>query len=133
MSSVAPPTDARVAFLASLIDDAALFPPAREPMAAAVSGHLRHRRGQHGWLQGRFLCPASRLAELAGSLTAHGDEAGFPWPVGAILDGAGRAPSWQAGVEADLVAVERMTGLSHGRARVEAVEVRLPDADPGAV
>ncbi|MGP4030005.1 hypothetical protein [Actinomadura sp. 3N407] len=57
------------ALLARLIDDAALFPPERVPMDEALSGHraassgTSHRAG-HDPLTGRFLCPASRFAEL---------------------------------------------------------------------
>ncbi|WP_119727020.1 hypothetical protein [Thermomonospora amylolytica] len=46
---------------ARIVDDAALFPPAR----AAMDDALRdHRAAEGDPLVGRFLCPASRLAEL---------------------------------------------------------------------
>ncbi|MEU8798859.1 hypothetical protein [Spirillospora sp. NPDC048819] len=55
--------------LARLIDDAALFPPERAPMDEALSGHRAAvgagaRRAGGDPLVGRFLCPASRFAEL---------------------------------------------------------------------
>jgi hypothetical protein len=89
-----------------LIDDAGLFPPARKPMERALADHRAARDGPHAWILGRFLCPASRLDELAAAGTDGVEE------VGAILDG----PDWRAGLEA----VERFPG------RVAIVEARLP-------
>jgi hypothetical protein len=68
------------ALLAHLVDDAALFPPARLPMADAVSAHVATGSGPTSWLVGRFLCPASRLAELRAT------PGGADLEVGAILD-----------------------------------------------
>ena len=51
-----------------LVDDAALFPPGNAPMGEAVEAHVRHRDGPYGAALGRFLCPASRLAELEAAL-----------------------------------------------------------------
>ncbi len=56
------------AMFVALIDDAALFPPGNAPMAAALPAHVEHRRGPHGLIVGRFLCPASRLDELQAAL-----------------------------------------------------------------
>lgn len=89
-----------------LIDDAGLFPPARKPMDRALADHRAARDGPHAWILGRFLCPASRLDELAAAGTDGVDE------LGAILDG----PDWRA----DLQAVERFPGP------VAVVEARLP-------
>jgi len=47
--------------IAALVDDAAMFPPARRPKEEAVAGHRAARAGSWGWLVGRFLCPASAL------------------------------------------------------------------------
>ena len=51
--------------LEALVDDAGLFPPTQLPMAQALS---RHRKSVSPVLSGRFLCPASRLSELASLL-----------------------------------------------------------------
>lgn len=50
--------------LDGLFDDAALFPPARRPMADALSAHERARVSRYGGLVGPFLCPLQRLEEL---------------------------------------------------------------------
>jgi len=56
--------DARHALLGRLIDHAPLFPPASLPLEEALAEHERARASEHGWLLGRFVVPASRLAEL---------------------------------------------------------------------
>lgn len=96
-----------------LIDDAGLFPPARKPMERALADHRAARGGPQAWILGRFLCPASRLEELAAAGSEDVEE------VGAILDG----PDWRAGLEA----VERFPG------RVAVVEARLPAGEAGAL
>jgi hypothetical protein len=56
--------DARHALLGRLIDHAPLFPPASLPLEDALAEHARARASEHAWLLGRFVAPASRLAEL---------------------------------------------------------------------
>jgi hypothetical protein len=75
--------DARRALLEHLIDDAGLFPPARLPMRAALAAHASARDGEFEWILGRFLCPASRSAELLEELPAGLS----PLRVGVIADG----------------------------------------------
>ena len=50
--------------LERLIDHAPLFPPASLDLAAAVAEDARARASEHAWMLARFVCPASRLAEL---------------------------------------------------------------------
>jgi hypothetical protein len=56
--------------LEHLIDDASLFPPSDAPMIMAVGVHRAVKVGPLGWLVGRFVCPATRIEELAGELHA---------------------------------------------------------------
>jgi hypothetical protein len=53
------------ALFAGLFDDAALFPPGNAPMHEAVPAHLAHRAAWYADLVGPFICPDTRLAELA--------------------------------------------------------------------
>jgi len=127
-------TDARNAFLAGLVDDAGLFPPARLPMAGAVDAHAASKEGPHGWMMGRFLCPASRLPELLEHLPER--DGGAPWGIGVVMDGA--AEDWEAGVEGDLAAARAFEERVAEGARVELLEARLPSAlvdgsEPGSV
>lgn len=92
--------------LEHLIDDAALFPPGNAPMPVAVGLHHAVKVGPLSWLVGRFLCPASRIGELAEELRA--DDA---LAVGLIADtGASGLPDALAQIAADprlvLLAVE---------------------------
>jgi hypothetical protein len=57
-----------VPLLRDLVDDAGLFPPARLPMAAALARHRADEARRHPMLTHRFLCPASRWAELVAAL-----------------------------------------------------------------
>lgn len=54
----------------ALLDNASLFPPARLPMSAAVSSHLRHLGAWYSDLAGPFVCADDRLSELRAMLTA---------------------------------------------------------------
>ena len=74
--------------LARLIDHAPLFPPASMDMSAAVAEDTRARGSEQAWMLARFVCPASRLAELEEQL---GDTP--PPAISAVLDGADWATS----------------------------------------
>lgn len=117
--------DARHALLDGLIDDAALYPPAQLGLAEAVAAHLAHLDSEHAWITGRFVVPASRLAELD-DLLPQGREL----ELSVVLDAAA-APAFPEGLRADLariVAAERPERLV-----VCSVEVRLPQEGAAAV
>jgi hypothetical protein len=69
------------------IDYAGLFPPAGLGMAAAVDNYRRYQAGPDAWALGRFILPASRLAELEEA--AHDSSPrvapGRPWPLSALV------------------------------------------------
>lgn len=75
------------ALFSGLIDYAGLFPPASLDMARAVDGYQEARSGPYAWMLGRFICPASRLTELAGVLMASMKVGEVPWGISVILDG----------------------------------------------
>jgi hypothetical protein len=56
----------RRAWLERLIDHAALFPPASMSMPDARAEDRAARASDYAWMIDRFVCPASRLAELDG-------------------------------------------------------------------
>ncbi|MEV0847354.1 hypothetical protein AB0J21_16045 [Streptomyces sp. NPDC049954] len=64
-----------------LVDDAGLFPPTALPMAEAVERHRADAAADRPMLTHRFLCPASRVAELLGLL-----EPGDRFALGLIAD-----------------------------------------------
>jgi hypothetical protein len=59
------------ALFAGLIDDAALFPPGNAPMVVGLHEHGAHRASSYAEVIGPFLCPVSRIDEMA---TALGDD-----------------------------------------------------------
>lgn len=58
-------SQALAALFGTLIDDAALFPPGDAAMHDALAAHPHHLAGTYGFTVGRFLCPASRVPEMA--------------------------------------------------------------------
>lgn len=110
------------AIMTELIDYAGLFPPAELSMPAACELFVAHRESAASWMLGHFVCPASRLTELAAqarergaarlrvSMLARpsGDGAAF---VAAAMDAAGELQNWNRS-DAPLV--------------IGAIELRLP-------
>lgn len=117
--------DARKAFLAGLIDDAGLFPPASLSMEDAVAAHRASRDGANGWMLSRFICPASRLPELPKQLAV--EDATTPWKVSVILDTAS-GERWLDGAVTDLAAARDFTSRAGSRAKIELIEAVLPAA-----
>jgi hypothetical protein len=68
--------EVRRGLLLRLIDHAPLLRPDPPAMEEALAEDRAARDGQHGWILNRFVCPASRLAEL-------GEQAA---PLGVVLD-----------------------------------------------
>jgi hypothetical protein len=103
------------ALLAGVVDYAGLFPPAGRTMAAAVAEYEAARAGDHAWMLGRFVVPASRLQELAAAL-APLPATRAEWRLSAIV---------RDGVDDDAAAVATLNdALSRHRARVDTVEAR---------
>ncbi|GAA4987717.1 hypothetical protein [Actinopolymorpha pittospori] len=99
---------------AGLVDDAALFPPAGEPLAAAVPAHFAHRGDWYADLLGPFLCPDALLPELA---TALDDQPGDdPLALGLVVAGGAGA------IEPALVWTGRVE-----RIRLVGLEIALRD------
>jgi hypothetical protein len=73
------------ALLARLVDYAGLFPPADLDMRAAVAEYARARRSSEAWMLGRFVVPASRLAELSDAAESF-PTASDPWLLSVLFD-----------------------------------------------
>ena len=84
--------------LEAVVDYAGLFPPASLEMARAVRNFAHYRAGSAGWMLGRFVCPASRLAEFSAAADPllPRDAGAVPWLVS--VTGSGH-------VQADLEAI----------------------------
>ena len=110
-------TTAKRALFSSFVDYADLSPFSSMDMADAVAQYRSTRASTHGWILGRFLCPASRLEELAGVLVARLPIGEVPWPVSVVLDGE---PSSAA------VAARNFDAEMDPAATVALVEASLP-------
>ncbi len=108
--------------LEGLIDYAGLFPPAREAMPDAVRSYVAYRAGSERWVVNRFLCPAGRLAELAGLL---GEDSDFG-PIGVIGTGGADLDRFERGLQADAESMTQFVAALGDRAPIEAYEVRRP-------
>jgi hypothetical protein len=86
---VAPATTTRQALFAGLVDHAPTYPPEELPLDEGLAEHRRVKASDDGWIVNRFVCPASKLAEL-------GDE---PLRLSIVID-TGKLPPADARIEA---------------------------------
>lgn len=67
------------------IDYAGLFPPAGLDMETAVANFAQYRSGPAAWALGRFIVPATRLADFEAAAARHlGPIAAEPWRLSAL-------------------------------------------------
>ena len=108
---------------AGLIDDAGLFPPAALSMEHAVDRYIRARAGEHAWILGRFIVPASRLDELVTVLRRT--NAPEPVPLSVIVDSDPHPRRWFGSAQSMLADVSLMRStVSH--VSIEVLEAALP-------
>ena len=111
--------------LNEIIDYAGLFPPAALGMSEAFDRFLGHLGGPDGWMMARFVCPASRLGELAPMVgRLRQDRAGLALSV--LGRGGGTTDGFSSGVIADLHDIVSFRAAVGSRALVDQFEVRLP-------
>jgi hypothetical protein len=111
------------ALLDGIIDYAGLFPPARLPLEQAVRNYLRYRRDPESWMLARFVCPATRLAELSALLNEIG-QGEAPVPLAVLGRGGDTPRELGEGLVEDLKAILALRQRFSGRATVEAFELR---------
>lgn len=104
------PHASATALLQGVVDYAGLFPPAGLAMPEAVAEYRAALAGPSAWMLGRFVVPATRLAELAAVL-ASGPA---PWAVSAIV---------RDGASDDLAAIAAFNAGASG-ARVDSIEAK---------
>jgi hypothetical protein len=118
--------DSLRALLASAIDYAGLFPPAKLPLDEAVRNYVRYREEPERWMLGRFVCPAGRLPELLPLLESRSGSLA-PVHITAVGRGAS-ATDFRAALESDLREIKRFASRSSAGATVDAIDLRLPAA-----
>ena len=119
-----------------LVDYAGLFPPAGLGMQETVERYARYMMGEHAWMLGRLICPASRLEELSACGAAlmpgthatsgyreHADIA-EAWPISVVADMDGPRC-----LEAMSAFDDRHASEEGGRARIVSLELRVHGTD----
>jgi hypothetical protein len=119
------------ALLAGIIDYAGLFPPARLPLEPAIRNYARYRTEPEGWMLGRFVCPAARLAELS-PFVEELFSPESPLMISALGRGGDEFASFTQGLRADVEAINTFRSKHQDRALIDVLEVRLPPLLPGA-
>jgi len=119
------------ALVASVIDYAGLFPPAKLDMASTVANHAAYLASEDEWMLNRLIMPASRLGEFekaAEALLPRGEE-DEPWLISALTAPAGDA----AALKADLARIEAFNdahGLPKaGLAMIDVIEMPADSAE----
>ena len=120
------------AFLAGLVDYAGLFPPAALALEPALDLYGRYRTGPDAWMLGRFLVPAARLGDADPLVETVAGEAPVAFSVlGGRVSGPpprDAAGSFLASTEALVASARAFEARHHGRATVDAFEVRTAPA-----
>lgn len=98
------------ALFGALVDDAALFPPGNADLHDALAAYPHRRAGEFGFVVGRFLCPASRVPDLAQAWSRP-----EPLTVGVIAD---------TGLDGLTDAITQM--VTDPQLELGAVEIALP-------
>jgi hypothetical protein len=101
--------------LAGLIDYAGLFPPASVDMETAVTNYSRYIEGEHAWMLGRFIVPASRLSEFESKLNGKANG----WRVSVLVADAAH----------EMPGIVEFNARHEGRCAVDAVELKAVTAD----
>lgn len=112
------------ALLAESIDYAGIFPPARLRLSEAMRNYAHYRQQDEAWMLGRFVCPASRLAELPVAGEALNGSA--PLRFSAIARGGETAEQFLANLSADINDIQAFQTLHDKHVLGDVLEVRLP-------
>lgn len=114
------------ALLSEIIDYAGLFPPARLDLEPALRAYARYRTEPDAWMLGKFVCPAARLPEL----TEHGARLfshAHPIGVSVLVGGGEQTPQFLDTLRRDVLAIRDFRAAAGGWARIEAMELRVPE------
>lgn len=112
------------ALLSSLIDYAGLFPPAALALDQALRNYAAYRRQPERWMLARFLCPSTRLKDLA-----HHDElaaAGPGFNLAVLGQGGKTTQEFAEALLNDFQSVKAFIKKHGRRAHIGSVEIRLP-------
>jgi hypothetical protein len=103
--------------LSDIIDYAGMFPPQGLPLEQAVRNYARFSAEPEAWMLSRFVCPATRLAELP-PLCAELFTPERPLRLSVIGNEHPLSPEFIKDVQAGVVDIDSQ--------RIEALELRIP-------
>ncbi|MCG3136395.1 MAG: hypothetical protein HJJLKODD_00228 [Phycisphaerae bacterium] len=112
--------------LGGIIDYAGLFPPAQEMMNEALKKYAAFQRSEHGWMVSRFICPASRLAELGKYSDLVFGDGSAPWQISAIGRGGADINEFLAGLQSDKKDIQHFLEEYGEHAQVDMYEAKIP-------
>ncbi len=107
--------------LSDIIDYAGMFPPQGLPLEQAVRNYARFSAEPEAWMLSRFVCPATRLAELP-PLCAELFTPERPLRLSVIGNEHPLSPEFIK----DVRLIDTFTRAHGERARIEALELRIP-------
>ena len=105
-----------------VLDYAGMFPPAKLPLEDAIRNYARHRGESEAWMLSRFICPVGRLAEL-GPFCEELFTEYEPCRLSVIGSEHPLTPEFIK----DVRHIDHFAKTYGQRARVEAIEVRIPE------
>jgi hypothetical protein len=111
--------------MTGIIDYAGLFPPAQLSMSEAFSEFAQHRSENDGWMLARFVCPATRLAELEPLLGRLDPDAG-KLQLSVLGRGGDTSEAFVGTLERDMEEIARVATSHHEWLSIDQFEVRLP-------
>ncbi|UHA76000.1 hypothetical protein KIK04_11055 [Paenibacillus sp. 481] len=118
------------ALMAQLIDYAGLFPPASLSLDEAIRNYAAYLKSEDKWMLGRFIIPASRLAELHSYVSLFSRNA--PLRISALGRKSEDSEACRTGLNADLQLIAEFTSMHGHAATVEVLELPLPPSTEDA-
>ncbi len=124
MSTFTKAKPAATTAFSKFIDYAGLFPPAKLAMKPSLEEYDAASAASYAWMLGRFIVPASRLAELSAACASL-PGGGAPLAVSVIVDASTDARAWLSGMQRIFEDIAKHGSLGRG-IRIEVLEIPLP-------
>jgi len=115
-------------FLSKLIDYAGLFPPANLNLKYAFNNYLDYTvNSPYSWIMAKFICPASKLAELDKLIKVEKIELTNQIPLSVLGSSNVHSSEFLDSVSHDVKMISEFYGKYSGKINIDAFEVRLPN------
>jgi len=115
-------------FLSKLIDYAGLFPPANLDLKYAFNNYLDYTvNNPYSWIAAKFICPASKLAELEKLIQDEKIELANSVSFSVLGSSSVHSSEFLDSVSHDVKMISEFYGKYSGKININAFEVRLPN------